>query len=615
MARLRLAVLTVALALAVPLLATSAARAAEIKTTIDLDYSYDQSHKGQEVTAGNSFRQKYEVKYSASLTAALELLISAKLELENKWASRAATTSRIAPTLSLDVKGAQSAFRASYQSTQDTTGSFEEAGEITTYSYNMSTEYQVTPDYWPELRLKLDRKRDFQLQAADRTTVGVEFQVRKDINALRLELSVRQGYEDQIIPEETAAADTSWQGKATYKEILYGGTEFELSYEIKETYRESSTRGVETSPDESYNQIFKTRLKNTLELTPRLTVGLSWEYQFDQDLLLLDYDYKLRNQYGLEARYDLISWVKVYGALQRGSDLTVGLPDVEDDKRLTDTFRAAVDVDPWDWLRFTSKAEFSKEQSVAPLTGGAVDLQEDEKYETVVKNKFGNFWDLTLNSTSVTERTDGWMTAKEGKFKADLRLKVYSDFSFSPSYEAARTTEWEINESLLANQRQSGEYKFRFEYKHEFLDLLGVSFSHEYGVKREDELDKFLNFSRTVTLNESTKLNVVLANLFEDMKIEGQVERKAADTEDDGSPALVDVAYSLKFDWQVSLVSLSTGVTYNDKGDTYDDLGFNAKIDLKTELVDLAADYQFSKVFAEDIDEARRLNFKMSMRF
>ena len=32
-----------------------------------------------------------------------------------------------------------------------------------------------------------------------------------------------------------------------------------------------------------------------------MTLGLRWEYQFDQDLLLLDYDYKVKNQYLLEA--------------------------------------------------------------------------------------------------------------------------------------------------------------------------------------------------------------------------------------------------------------------------------------------------------------------------
>jgi hypothetical protein len=613
--RRRLALLTGVLGLAAVLLVPGAARAVDLVTNIDLDYTYEQAHKGQEITAGNSVRQKYEVKYSASLTTALALLFDAKVDLENKWASRTATTSHIAPSLSLDIKGSQSAFRATYQSTQDTTGAFQESGTITTYSYNMSTELQVTPDYWPELRLKLDRKRDFQLQAADRTTVGVEFQARKDINALRLELSLRQAYEDQILPDETAASDLSWTGKATYKEVLYGDTEFELGYEIKETYRESSTRGVSVTPDESYQQTFKTRFRNSLELTPRLTVGLTWEYQFDQDLLQLEYDYKLRNQYGIEARYDLIDWVKVYGELRRGSDLTVAAGAEEDDRRLTDTLRAAVDADPWDWLRLSGKADFKKEQGVVPDTGGSVDVLEEEKYEAILKNKFGNFWDLVVDATSTTEHTDGWMTAKEGKFKADLRLRIYSDFSFQPSYEANRATDWDARKPWFNSQKQSGESKFRFEYKHSFFDLLGVTFSHEYGIKREDELDKYLNFERTITMSESTKLNVALADLFEGMKIEGQVERKGSDVQDDASPVLVDVAYSLKFDWQVSLVSLSTGVTYNDKGGAYDDLGFNAKVDLKTELVDLGADYTFTKVFSDEIDETRRLNFKMSMRF
>ena len=42
----------------------------------------------------------------------------------------------------------------------------------------------------------------------------------------------------------TSSTDTKWSAKATYKEILWGGTEFELAYEIKENYKDDQTRGV-----------------------------------------------------------------------------------------------------------------------------------------------------------------------------------------------------------------------------------------------------------------------------------------------------------------------------------------------------------------------------------
>jgi len=170
-------------------------------TTIDLNYSYEQIHLGQDITDANTFDQKYEVKYSSALTAAFDMTGAVKVDLKSTWASRTAETSTIAPTLELEVKGAQTAFKASYQSTQDTTGQYLETGEITTYSYNMSTEFQMTQPYLPEFKLKLDRKRDFQLQTADGTTLGAEFQMKKDIYGVRLEFDLKQERTDQLLPK------------------------------------------------------------------------------------------------------------------------------------------------------------------------------------------------------------------------------------------------------------------------------------------------------------------------------------------------------------------------------------------------------------------------------
>jgi len=134
-------------------------------------------------------------------------------------------------------------------------------------------------------------------------------------------------------------------------------------------------------------------------------------------------------------------------------------------------------------------------------------------------------------------------------------------------------------------------------------------------VKREDRLDDVRSFERVITLNENTRLNLIVSDIIEDLKVEGQVERKASDTEGDTDPVLVDVSYSLKLDWKVSAVSLSSSVKYNDKGDTYDDLNFSTKVDWKGDLVNVSGEYQFTKVYSEEIEENRKLNLKFSMKF
>ena len=67
------------------------------------------------------------------------------------------------------------------------------------------------------------------------------------------------------------------------------------------------------------------------------------------------------------------------------------------------------------------------------------------------------------------------------------------------------------------------------------------------------------------------------------MRIEGEIDRKASDTEDDPDPELVEVSYALKLDWKLDDLVLLSSVKYNDKGDTFDDVSFNAKAGWKYE--------------------------------
>ena len=608
-----------ALALAAALVALVALAAVpcgavQITTSIDLNYSYEQARVGPDVDASTTYNQKYEVRYETSLSSSFDFSGAVRLELDDSWHTDAASTSKVAPTLEMEVKGAQAGFKTSYAGVISTTELFEENAESTIHSSSLDAELMLTPQALPEARIKVQRRRDYEEQTQDRTSRAVELQVRDDLYGLRLEFNFKREQAEVVLPVVGGSEKTDWTGKATYKEVLYGETEFELSYEIKEAYSEDTRQGVFIGETEEYTQDLKTRLKKPIELSPRLKLNLAWEYQYTQDLLQLSTDYEIANKYLVDLRYDLMRWAKIAGELKRETHLTVNPRGHESEGDINDSARISADLDPMPWLRVTGKAEFRRGQDLAAGSGHSIDVTTEEKYEGVLKNKFGDFWDLTLNGSGRMERTDGWLTSREGKFKSDLRLKLY-DLSVQPSYEATRETTWDPRVEDPADRKQMREMKIRFEYRRQFVDLLQATFSHEYGVKTEDVLDSVLDFERTVTLNEGTRLTILLAEIVRDLRIEGELDRKGSDTRDDTDPMLVDVAYSLKLDYKLADLSLSASFKYNDKGDTFDDLSFNTKLGWKGERLDVSGEYQYDKIFADAIEEKRKLNLKLNYKF
>ena len=134
----------------------------------------------------------------------------------------------------------------------------------------------------------------------------------------------------------------------------------------------------------------------------------------------------------------------------------------------------------------------------------------------------------------------------------------------------------------------------------QLLDLFKATFSHEYGVKIDDNLDEVLNFERILQFNEDTRLTIVLAEIIRDLRLEGEIDRKGSDTEDDPDPELVEVSYALKLDWKYDELTLLSSIKYNDKGDTFDDVSFNAKAGWRGDRLELTGEYQFDKIIKDD---------------
>lgn len=597
---------------------TQRAAARELITSIDLDYVYVQANVGGDVEATTTFNQKYEIKYETALTTAHDFMGAVRLDLQDSWYTDQAATSQLSPTLELQVKGAQLAAKLAYETVINSTDAYLETAEATTFSSNLSFDLELTPALWPEVNLKLQRQRDFQEFSKDGTTSTFAFSARKDIYALRLEYNFKREEVDNSMPEHSGGTQTEWSAMAAYKEVLWGGTEFELTYGIEEVYGDQDTRGIFTGETTTYTQNLKTRVKNTLEIAPRLRLGLSWEYDFEQDLLELEFDYKLLNKYQLDLRWDAYDWLRFASELRRETTLNAAVEGEEDERQLVDSLKAGFDFAAISWMRVSGKAEFKSEGKVAAGNGGSVDNVDAEKYELIAKNTWGNFWDFTWNMTTAITHTDNWLSDRETKMKGDLKLKLFDGLAVSPMYEVSRTNDWERGIEAPASQKQVRDAKIKFDYKFQLAEMLKVAFSHEYGVKVDDTLDEVLNFERVVQFNENTRLSIVLAEIVRNLIVEGEVDRKASDTEGDPDPQLVELAYSLKLDWKFDYLILLSTFKYNDKGDTFDDVSFNTKVGWKYEGLELTAEYQFDRIIkeiTEPKDEKRKLNLKLNYKF
>lgn len=589
-----------------------------VQTTIDLNYTYEQEHRGADVNAGTQFQQKYQLKLETLLTSSLDFLGAISVDLDDQWETDAAGTSRVSPSLELGVKGPQSAAKFTYSGVVSETDQYRETSGSTQYSNSADLELDLTPTYWPELKFKLQEKRDYEEQRTDTSVRTIELQLRDEFyEVLLMEFTLKLGTTVDTLPESALSDAVDWSWKATYKESYFGDVDFEAAYEVKESNVEDSVRGVFTGVQEDYTQSLKTRLKKSLLLSPRLSGAVTWEYQFEQDLLQLEYDYRVENKYDLDIRWDALPTLKVTGEAKRETELEAAVPGADDLDKVTDSLKAAFDYEPARSLRFGGKAERKIKQEVDDGTGGSVDRTEDEQYELTMKHRIGDYWDLTASSSTAETRIDGLMDDRETKLKAGLKLRflklTWVEMLVVPTYETSRKDEWDgPGDKTLQSYTTDGSFKF--ELRSLLLDYVKFLLTHEYGQKITEELDETLSFTRKLEFDETTRLNATIDDLWDDFRLEGEIERKATDTEDDPDPQIVEVTYALKLDWRYEALNISSAFKYTDKEED-DEVEFAAKVAWEGEQIDLSGDYQFRKVYTDEIEEDRRLNLKLSYKF
>jgi hypothetical protein len=600
-------------------IAVSSSHAIDLETTIDLNYTYDQTHLGDNITGATKVQQKYNIIYGAMVTPLFEMLANITLDLENTSADREADTSSLAPTLELSFTGPRAVIRFAYDSTVNKTEEFEESAATETFSTNYLFEFEVIPDYWPEARIKVERKRSYEELRTEDVEKRLDLDLRKDIGDLSLEFDFEYRKSNQTLPGPKDGKEVGWSGKIAYQSTVWWDVDVDLTYEIDQGYSEDFEKGVFVGEDEEYIHEIQARLRKSLILTPRLVADLDYEYQLVQDLGLLDrdiYNHELTQTFALGMTYEILRWLEVSAELEREIKKDV----IGDDKlqlegEVKDMVVLAFDADPTRWLSFAGQAEWNFDEKMDSFFGASVDSDDDAAYELSMRHSWGSFWDLTVTGSSEYEYTDGWLTKEEGDLKTDLALTFFDDFIIDSTYEIERSTEYEERSPLALNQGRREEFRIKFEFRKDFTDMIQTAFAHEFGMTWEEEVDEVMNFDEVTELSEDTRIKVALVDFIRDMTLEGEITRKATDTKDDEEPVLVDITYALKLDWVIGDVDLGASFKYDDNGDTFDESSFNTKVAWTRETFDVSGEYQFDKTYSDEIDEQRKLNLNMNVLF
>jgi hypothetical protein len=597
----------------------------ELNTMIDLSYTYEQEHLGNSITSETDFEQKYEMEYTSSLTAIYDMRIGARLDVGDQSGDDIAKTTNLSPTLELEIVGSMVQMRASYDGTRDTTEKTHDSAETESFSSNYLFEIEITPDYWPEMKLKVERSRDFEESQEEKVDKTVELSLRKDIYELALEFDLDYGKTETTMPVSSESREISWEARAAYQDVVWWDVDVDLAYEIQEQFSEDFERGVFVDESKEYTHNFDFRLGKTLDFTPRITGDFEYEYQFEQDLLLLDFDYNTSQRIAFDLAWKLAEWLQADLQGERLYEYTRNRPPEEKEESLQDSIAVGFSGElpgqiefaglTFGHVEFEGQAEWEKDKDVPTGSGGTVNTDETGRYELSVRHNWGDWWDLVVTGGNEYTYENDWLTSKEASLKADLALTFYRDFIIGSTYEITRMVDYGFNEPLELSQTRDEDFQLSFGYTRDFGSFIQFGFANDFGIQRGKEIDEVLNFVETVEISEDTQIRLALVDFIRDMLLEGEITRKATDTKDDEEPMLVDITYALKWDWIVQDINLSATYEYDDNGDTFDSSSFNTKVAWSRDNVDISGEYQFDKTYSDEIDEQRKLNLSMSVVF
>jgi hypothetical protein len=589
------------------------ARSTELETTIDLNYTYDQSHLGDRITGSTKVQQKYEVAYTSALTSIFDLLLLVSLDIENGAADDAAETSRLAPSIEIKVEGPRALMVLTYDTTRSRTEQYRGTSERETFDNNYKAEFEVVPDYLPAVKLTFERGRQYEEMTREAVDKTFQLEVSKEHKDFKFDF-LYEHKNTYSFPVETTNESTLWSAQAAYQSTVWWDVDVDLTYEIEGTYSEDFERDVFTDEEKEYTQEVQFKLSKSLNLLPRLQADLRYEYEFEQDLLLQEFDYAVSQDMGLAFDYRLMRWLEVGAEFTREMESEYDVPPKDKIQSLTDKARFVFAADPLRWLRFSGSSKWEFQKDMDADSGATVAKVDSAVHELSMRHNWGKWWDLKVTGGSEREYTDDWVTKKKASVKAELQLLFY-DFAIEPSYELERVVEYEAFEPLAFEQARKEEFILKLDYAYDFPRFIETGFTYGITLSREEKVDEVLNFEEVVGLSEETKIQIALVDIVRDMELKGEVTRKATDTEHDDEPMLVNIAYALTLDWEINDIQLGLTYKYDDNGDSFDQSSINTKVAWQYENMDVSGEYQFDKTYAYEIDEQRKFNLKMNVLF
>lgn len=589
--------------------------ATTLETSIDLNYTYEQDRLGDDILDETTFSQKYLLEYESKVTSILDILAKIRVDYEEKSGARAADSSELAPSLEVGITGERFDLLFSYDATKDKTEQFEDNSGSTVYDNSALLTLEIKPLYLPEVKINLSRGRNFEEQQRERVDRTFELTVKKDADDLQFEFDFGYSNDESKLPSQNEQNDWAWKTNLSYKSVLWWDVDTELVYEINEEYTETFKQGVLTSEEEAYVQKIQARLQKSLVLTPRLTADLEYEYEFNQDILRIEEDYSLNQDLGLVVDYSVMRWLDAKAEFKRETEELVHIFPDETEETLDDTVTLSFRARPVKSIEVRGKADWEFARTIDADTGASVEDDTSATYEVDLKHRIGRWWNLTVAASSEYEWEDEWLTKEEGALKAALKLALFYDIRLDTTYEIERLNEFDAFEPLSFDQSKEEDLQVGFSWEKDFTSLISFAVRHDFGWTRERELDEVLNFEETLTISEDTELGLKLTDFIRGMTLDGRVTRNASDTKDDEEPLLVDILYELAWSWEIRELTLGAQFAYEDSGESFDEASLRTDVAWRYENIDVSGEYQIDKTYTNEVDENRKANLSMKVKF
>jgi hypothetical protein len=282
---------------------------------------------------------------------------------------------------------------------------------------------------------------------------------------------------------------------------------------------------------------------------------------------------------------------------------------------LKDSISLAFSADPVRWLSLIGTAEWEFDKDIPSGTGGSVEKQDKARYELSMQHRWGDWWQLTATGSNEYTYENDWITQKEAKFKADLDLAFFDDLAVVPSYEITKSISYGLNEPLALSQEKVVDFKLQVAYTKEFGSYIAFAIGNDFGISQQETVDEVLNSEEVMEISEDTRIGLSLVEFLRNMQLDGEITRKATDVKDDEEPMLVDITYSLTWNWIINDFTLDSSFQYDDSGDAFDASRFNTRVAWTRGNVGVMGEYEIGKTYSDEIDEERNVNLNMNVQF